>query len=238
MAILVTIGVAASCGALFRVNPVLIGLAAGMARYMATGGRRRRLVCSALLLLAGGGGYVFVYRDWHQRYHHWYHGSGCNHAINRTLWMTHDAVERRDGRPMPVTTDSNQAIDALMQGNANWEAPWDFHCPVEFYKGPFIYTGAGLALRPNMAMFNPGPLIWICPSQHRGHCHIVRWPQKECINGEEVVEVLAEEVRRGESGEVPYHPDALALMREQLQARQRPLPSPWRAWLTWPYDER
>jgi len=181
--------------------------------------RRRRLVLLGIALLALGivAGAALV-RFWRRSYDLFYVRSCASHFIQHRHKLEIIAQDHPDVVLPPAGTPAYE----------RWFRGYGPACPESIRRDGsigYVYVGDGLRLGD---VLDRSILVLFCPGEnHRGsneHCHAwSRAAHTICVlSNAEMVKELKRAIARGESGEVPYSPRAMAVLRQELAKRLRP----------------
>jgi hypothetical protein len=191
---------------------------------------KRRLIIFGLILLSIAGICSYAWK----RYRDSFNSSSCaNHFIQLYLTLSMIANEHPD-YILPSTDDTNAALKTIFSaGGKDWFG-WDAlqgHpgtcCPESYKKDGsigYVYVGDGLKLKD---VYEKNILIIFCPGEnHRGsseHCHAwVAADHGKCVlTNKDMIKLLKQALERGESGEVAYSPRAMAVLRVEIQKREK-----------------
>jgi hypothetical protein len=157
-----------------------------------------------------------------------YTDSCANHLAHHALSIRLSASEHPD-LVLPATPDAQTALLTIYQKGGypqrqlDWVTSQGAACPESFLRNGsigYVYVGDDLAWRHVEANH---VLILFCPAEnHRRsseHCHLLA-ANRQCVTSNaEMIERLQSAIDRGESGEVPYSPRAMAVLREELKKR-------------------
>lgn len=152
--------------------------------------------------------------------------SCANHS--HTWWHP---IEYDASNPLPASTDFTDLINVFAEERDDWSSAY---CPGYKWTGTktgVTYVGGGIQLnriKPQsvlIAFCNAGShlpprdtqrlLFWVPSSDGNGN--FIR----ESCDTKQAIELINRALKQAETGEVPYSPEANALLRSALKARQR-----------------
>ena len=158
----------------------------------------------------------------------------ANHFLQIRAGLTTTA-DKAPNLTLPATPDAPKALKEILKVGYPEYTEDNFRyfvdgnpCAESFDRdGSFgyVYVGDGLKLGD---VYTNGILILFCTGEnHRGRSeHAHAWAQEDpsgCVTSNaKMVELLQQAIRRGESGEVPYSPRAMVVLREELAKRMKP----------------
>jgi hypothetical protein len=130
----------------------------------------------------------------------------------------------------PVEIDTRRAFSAMgstSSHSAEWLATYSSACPESFSKdGSIGYVFVGDGLPTNIAKESDALLLFCPADSHQRseqHCHAVHGHgSMSCLKSNaEMMDLLKRELQRAQDGIIPYSTNAVARMRQELNARQQ-----------------
>jgi hypothetical protein len=190
-------------------------------------GKRRRkilLILSAVFIAMVAAGVLGIYW-WRDAMSATYATSCANHTIGIQVFCIiwcNDREEKPDGI-FPRTMDFQQALKEMGADETTYRLNNGCAEAVKrFNSFGFLYVAGGV---PVKTIVEKQALIFFCPAEcHRGkrqHAHAMRGGEICVRDNEEMMQVLSYALHQGETGEVPYSPEAIALLREQVRLRSK-----------------
>jgi len=192
---------------------------------------RPRFCLGLVIVLVGLAaiGAIFFYVAWRNQEDRVNAASCTNHFC----LICNRFVRAADAHPdfvLPATPDTRMALSVVIPLSGDndipgwWVSGSASACPESFQRDRsigYVYIGDGLRLGD---VVEKNILIIFCPAEnHRRtveHCHA--WNRAEWIyvhSNAEMIEEIRKAISRGESGEVPYSPRAMTVLREELAKR-------------------
>ncbi len=188
--------------------------------------KRRKAAIAApfVLAIAVVGWFAFVRDRWPSDKH--LVSSCANHVIQLKLGLLFFAESATN---FPTETDTRRAFLAMApisDHSAEWLASFSSACPEAFFKDGsigFVFVGDGL---PTSVAKETKALLLFCPAdshqRSEQHCHAVMgdgWGL--CVkSNSEMMDRLRLALQKASDGTVPYSTNAVARMRQELDARQ------------------
>lgn len=131
-------------------------------------------------------------------------------------------------RPLPASTEFADALAFYWEGEQRSSNLHSATCPgyrLTGTKTGAVFIGGGLTL----ANVKGGQVLlafcdWRCHPVPHDHLHAQVWDgehlRRECMHNKDIIPAIERALKAAESGDVPYSPEAVAEMREQLARRK------------------
>ncbi len=129
----------------------------------------------------------------------------------------------------PTETDTRKAFLAMaatIGQRDHWTVSGLPSCPEAFFKDGsigYVFVGDGL---PTKLAEETGALLLFCPadshqrSQQHSHAVVIDYSMSCVMSNAAMMAILSRELERAKDGIVPYSTNAVARMRQELNARQ------------------